>query len=146
VSTIHIDLRLDIVVDSSHRSTAYTAVVMEPSITLLRERIKSVTISPYTYAITNKSTVWCGYDRCSTTRGSPYIILSKYAGRPIRRDVAISLIAMSGVTLTLSPPQAVLIQQPIRPYSGIFSSTGQRLIDLSSRPPLCVGSASSPPF
>jgi hypothetical protein len=56
VSTIYIDLRLDIVVDSSHRSTAYTAVVMEPSITLLRERIKSVTISPYTYAITNKST------------------------------------------------------------------------------------------
>jgi hypothetical protein len=57
MSTIYIDLRLDIVVDSKHRSTAYTEVVMESSITSLRERIKSVTISPYTYAITNKSTI-----------------------------------------------------------------------------------------
>jgi hypothetical protein len=57
VSTIYIDIRLDIVVDSRHRSTAYTAVVMESSITLLRERIKSVTISPYTYSIMSIPTV-----------------------------------------------------------------------------------------
>jgi hypothetical protein len=49
-------VELDIIVDSWHRSDAYTAVGMEPSITLLCERINIVAISPCTYAITNKFT------------------------------------------------------------------------------------------
>jgi hypothetical protein len=57
LSTIYIDLILDFVVDSRYRGTTYTAFVMEPAFTLLRERVYIVTIIPYTHAITNKSTV-----------------------------------------------------------------------------------------